>query len=87
MQFLKVYAKDRGADVYHSNGIPVLINEQQNGKTGQLLKLDEGSIEVSVDHEGAETIVVDLKNTIIKKPLEVVIAVGAQPRSKAVPHV
>jgi hypothetical protein len=79
MQFLKVYAKDRGSDSYYTNGIPVLINEQQNGTTGQLLKLDEGIIEVTVDHELADVLTVDLKNTTVKKPLEVVVSVGGQP--------
>jgi hypothetical protein len=80
MQFLTVLAKDRtkkaNSLIY---GVPVLINEEPNGKTGTPIKLDRGKVGVSVRYKGAETRLVSVDNTTVNKPLEVLIMVGGDP--------
>jgi len=75
MQFLKVWAKERGSDTIFNN-IPVLINGCPNGLTGNPIKLDEGVVEVSVDFYKANTMTVTLVNTTVENPMEVMIMVG-----------
>ena len=75
MQFLRVWAKDRGFGTM-INDIPVLINGEANGVTGAVIKLDGGWIEVSVDFHKAQTSAVPLEGTTFDFPMEVVILVG-----------
>lgn len=70
MEFLMVYANDRGSQL---QGIPVLINGQRNGHTGDLLKVDHGILEVSADFDGAETAEVAVIDTTPKTPCVVCI--------------
>lgn len=85
MQFLKVLAKNRINRVSLIYGVPVLINGERNGKTGLVLKLDPGVIEVSVDRPGADRQVVTLDNTSQDLPMEVIVLVGGEPEIKTLP--
>jgi len=51
--------------------VKVLINGEANGFVNELLMLDEGWIEVSVNLLKAEIKEVELKNTTRQKPMEV----------------
>jgi len=53
--------------------VKVLINGEANGFVNELLMLDEGWIEVSVNLPKVKTKEVELKNTTRQKPMEVVI--------------
>jgi hypothetical protein len=68
MQFLKVKLNKPV-----KKKVSVLINGEKNGYVNELLMLDEGWIEVSVDLPEAKTKEIKLKNTTRQKPMEVVI--------------
>lgn len=66
MEFLKVLVPGREGE-----DIDVLINQQKNGKAGEVLTLGKGIVFVSVDLPHAEEKSVDLTGTTPKHPLEV----------------
>ena len=77
MQFLTVHAQDRASGKVLTN-IPVLINGECNGTTGNMLKLDGGLVEISADYHLADTKVLNLKNTTYEFPMSVMISVGSE---------
>jgi len=74
MQFLIVWAKKRGSEEFE-NGHPVLIDGEKNGVVNCSIKLDEGTVDVSVDAPGADETTVDIENTTQENPLWVIIEV------------
>ena len=74
MQFLIVWAKKRGSEEYLRN-LPVLIDGEENGVTDNPIKLDEGTVDISVKVHGAEEVTVDIENTTQENPLWVIIEV------------
>ena len=72
MEFMIVHGQYRNGPIL-GNGVPVLINLEKNGVTGNPIKLDAGEIEVSVDVQHAHNAFVNLKNTTPLRPLEVFI--------------
>jgi hypothetical protein len=69
MQFLIVRLGGKSA----KKKIAVLINGEKNGYVNELLMLNRGWIEVSVDLPKAKIKEIELKNTTRQKPMEVVI--------------
>lgn len=69
MQFLIVHAKKQGQNL----NLPVLIDGTQNGYTDNLIKLDEGTIDVSVDYPKSDPVTIDLENTTVMSPIEITI--------------
>ena len=55
--------------------VQVLVNGEKNGYVGEVLTLEEGFVEVSVDMEGAETKEIELVDTTPTQPMEVTINV------------
>ena len=53
--------------------VRVLINGEKNGFVNELLMLDEGFVEVSVDLPKVQTVEIELKNTTSQRPMEVVL--------------
>ena len=68
MQYLKVRL-----DKPVKKKVRVLINGEKNGYVNELLMLDEGWIEVSVDLPKAKIKEIELKNSTRQKPMEVLI--------------
>lgn len=52
----------------------VLINAEKNGMTNEILQLEEGYVEVSVDLENAEVKEIELYDTTVNNPMEVIIS-------------
>jgi len=81
MQFLIVRAQLRDTKLL-LNDLPVLIDGEENGVINNVLKLDEGTIEVSVktdkESEAADFVELDLENTTQDQPMEVVVEVDAE---------
>jgi len=75
MEFLTVYAQERITGEVHYD-LPVLINGEANGYTGNPIKLDPGTIDVSVEAEHAESHHIRLENTTVTTPLKVTIMFG-----------
>ena len=78
MQFLIVRAKKYGSDELLKESIPVFIDGTENGETNNPIKLDAGTIDVSLQDEHSEIRTVTVKNTTQEKPMEVIIEVGEE---------
>lgn len=74
MQFLIVRAKKRGSDELRSS-LSVLIDGEKNGTVNELIKVDEGIYDISVNSPGAQESKVNVENTTPEKPMEVVVEV------------
>jgi len=61
----------------------VLIFGIKNGTTGNVLSLDGGEIEVSVDEPGAKTQIITLENTTIDNPMIVYIETEGDDEEKS----
>jgi len=70
VQFLVVNAKKRKTGDF-INDIPVLIDGVENGATGSLIKMDGGTVDLSVSANGAEETTVDVEDTTQTNPLQV----------------
>ena len=70
MEYLKVFIQDR-----RRQDIDVLINKVKNGKVGEVLMLNKGTVLVSVDMPNAEVKVVDLCGTTPNYPRVAVIRI------------
>ena len=55
--------------------VPVLVNNEENGFTNEVIQLEEGYVELSVKIPGAETIEIELIDTTAEEPMEVFINV------------
>ena len=78
MQFLIVRAKKAGSDELLQEALPVLINSEENGQTGSPIKLDAGTVDISIKHVLSEVKAVTVENTTQENPMEVIIEVGEE---------
>ena len=67
MEYLKVVVAGT------EEGLPVIINEEVLGSTGEILIVAEGNMKVAVDAPGAIPQIVCIEDTTPNNPLEVFI--------------
>jgi len=56
--------------------LPVLINNEENGFTGEKIQIEEGFVEISVKESGAIMKEVEVMDTTDEVPMEVLIDVA-----------
>jgi len=74
MQFLIVRARKRGTEKLVKD-LSVLIDGEENGIVENLIKLDAGTVDISVNAAGADESTVDIENTTQTRPMEVIIEI------------
>ena len=78
MQFLIVRAKKAGSDELVNIPLPVILDGEENGETGNLIKLGRGTVDISVKHMRSEIRAIKIENTTQDKPMVVIIEVGEE---------